>query len=154
MAESVWDYPRPPRLEPSTRRIHVKLGDAVVADSTRAYRVLETSHAPVYYLPVEDVARGTLAPSAGRGSSCEWKGAASYFDVVAGGRRLVRAAWTYPTPASAFAPIAGYVAFYPTELDCSVDGERARPQEGGFYGGWITDDIIGPFKGGPGTSGW
>jgi uncharacterized protein (DUF427 family) len=154
MAESVWEYPRPPRLEPSPRRIQVKLGDAVVADSTRAYRVLETSHAPVYYLPLDDITPGALEPSAGRGSFCEWKGAASYYDVVAGGRRLARAAWAYATPASGFAPIAGYVAFYPTELECTVDGERARPQEGGFYGGWITDDILGPFKGGPGTSGW
>jgi uncharacterized protein (DUF427 family) len=154
MPESVWDYPRPPRLEPSKRRVRVALGDAVIADSTRAYRVLETSLPPSYYVPLEDVAPGALEPAEGRRTVCEWKGEASYYDVVVDGRRVERAAWTYPSPTAAFEPIKGYVAFYPAKLDCSLDGEQVQAQEGGFYGGWITSEVEGPFKGGPGSSGW
>lgn len=152
--ESVWDYPRPPRLEPSRRRVRVVLGGVTVADSTRAYRVLETSHPPVLYVPREDCAAGALVPAAGS-STCEWKGRAEYLTVRAGGREAERAAWSYPSPAAAFAPIAGHVAFYPSAMDaCYLDDERVRAQEGDFYGGWITDDIVGPFKGAPGTWGW
>jgi uncharacterized protein (DUF427 family) len=155
MSESVWDYPRPPRVELSTRRVCVVLGGVAIADSTRAFRVLETSHPPVYYLPVEDVLPGSLERSAGRGSFCEWKGTASYIDVIGGRRRVARGAWTYPAPAVDFELIGGSVAFYPGLMDaCTVDGEVVQAQPGGFYGGWITRDLIGPFKGGPGTSGW
>ena len=156
MPESVWDYPRPPRVEPSNKRVRVVLGGAVIADTTRAHRVLETSHPPVYYVPLEDVAPGSLEPSRGRGSFCEWKGAASYFDVIGGdGRRVERAAWTYADPAPGFEMIRDAVAFYPGPMDeCTLDGELVEAQEGGFYGGWITSEVVGPFKGGRGTSGW
>ncbi len=151
--ESVWDYPRPPSLEMCAKEVVVELGGVVVAKTSEAYRVLETSHPPVYYLPPGDV-RAELVP-AGGGSVCEWKGEASYFDVVAGGVVAPRAAWAYLDPSEAFRPIAGYVAFYPAAMDrCTVDGEVVRPQPGGFYGGWITDDIVGPFKGVPGSWGW
>lgn len=152
--ESVWDYPRPPRLEDVAARIRVVFGGRVVADTLRAKRVLETSHPPTYYIPPEDIAPGCLEPVAGT-SFCEWKGVARYFDVVVGDERAPRAAWSYPEPAPSFEAIAGYVAFYPGPMDaCYVGEERARPQPGGFYGGWITSAIRGPFKGGPGTRGW
>ncbi len=153
--ESVWDYPRPPRLEEVTKRLRVVLGGAVIADTKRAHRVLETSHPPVYYIPRDDVSAGALDPSSAPGSVCEWKGAATYFDVVGGDRRIERGAWTYPRPDAGFEPIRDAVAFYPAHMDeCTVDGERVTPQPGGFYGGWVTEDIAGPFKGEPGTSGW
>ena len=154
--ESVWDYPRPPRLEPVSRRLCVVLGGTVIAETTRGHRVLETSHPPVYYFPAKDVAEGTLTPSGGRRSRCEWKGVADYLDVFGGGGVLrERAAWTYRDPTQSFEPIRNAVAFYPAEMDeCTVDGEIVSPQPGGFYGGWITKDIAGPFKGGPGTGGW
>jgi uncharacterized protein (DUF427 family) len=153
--ESVWDYPRPPRLEACTRRLQVVLGGVTIAASTRALRVLETSHPPVYYFPREDIVTGVLEPSASPDSVCEWKGEARYLDVTAGGRRVERGAWTYERPWPAFEAIRNAVAFFPALMDvCSVDGEAAQPQEGGFYGGWITKDLIGPFKGGPGTEEW
>jgi uncharacterized protein (DUF427 family) len=153
--ESVWDYPRPPRLELATKRVRVVFGGEVVAETTRAHRVLETSHPPVFYVPLEDVAPGALEPSAGGATFCEWKGHAAYLDVVAGGRRAERGAWTYRSPTPGFGVIRDAVAFYPAAMDeCTVDGEIVRPQPGGFYGGWITSDIAGPFKGGPGTDGW
>lgn len=154
--ESVWDYPRPPRLEPVAKRIRVVLGGAVVAETARAHRVLETSHPPVYYVPLDDVAPGALEPAQGRGSLCEWKGAASYYDVIGGnGRRVERGAWAYLSPASGYEPIRGAVAFYAGPMDeCTVGDERVEPQPGGFYGGWITRDLEGPFKGAPGTTGW
>ncbi len=156
MPESVWDYPRPPRIEPCSRRIRVVLGATIVADSTRTHRVLETSHPPVYYVPLEDVAAGSLVALAGAGTFCEFKGTASYFDVVDGsGRRAPRAAWTYRDPSAGFEAIRDAVAFYPCPMDeCTVDGEVVQAQEGGFYGGWITSDIVGPFKGAPGSTGW
>jgi uncharacterized protein (DUF427 family) len=143
MPESVWDYPRPPRIEPSSKRVRVRLGGAVIADTVRAHRVLETSHPPVYYAPLEDVAPGSLEPSRGPGSFCEWKGEATYFDVIGGdGRRVERAAWTYPDPTPAFEAIRSTVAFYPGLMDeCTLDGEVVEPQKGGFYGGWITSDL-------------
>jgi uncharacterized protein (DUF427 family) len=156
MPESVWDYPCPPRAEPSGRRIRVVLAGAVIADTTRARRVLETSHPPVYYVPREDVTPDALEPARGPGSFCEWKGEATYFDVIGGrGRRAERAAWAYPDPTPAFETIRDAVAFYPGLMDeCTLDGEVVEPQKGGFYGGWITSDLVGPFKGGPGTRGW
>ena len=153
--ERVADYPRPPRVEPVPERIRVVFGGTTVADSTRAHRVLETTHPPVYYIPREDVVASALAPSAGGTTFCEWKGSASYLDVVAGGQRAERAAWTYPEPAPGFEAIRDAVAFYCAPMDaCFVGDEQATPQPGGFYGGWVTGGIEGPFKGGPGTAGW
>jgi uncharacterized protein (DUF427 family) len=151
---SVWDYPRPPALVPDPRTVVVRFGGEV-ARTDRALRVLETSHPPTWYLPREAFAPGSLRPAEGR-SMCEWKGTATYLDVVAtDGRVAPRAAWTYPTPTAAFAAIAGYVALYAHAVDqVTVDGETVRPQPGGFYGGWVTDDVVGPFKGGPGSMGW
>lgn len=152
--ESVWDYPRPPAVEPSERRIRVLLGGETIADTTRAMRVLETSHPPVYYLPRDDIAKDALSPGEGA-SFCEWKGAAAYLDVAGGDRRERSAAWTYPAPVEAYAALRDHVAFYPSRMEaCLVDDERAQAQEGDFYGGWITSDIVGPFKGGPGSFGW
>jgi len=150
----VWNYPRPPRLEPVARRIRVVLGGLVIADTTAAYRVLETSHPPNYYLPPTDVRPDVLTRS-DRRSFCEWKGQAHYFDVRAGQRLERDAAWGYDSPSPAFTAISGYVAFYPGRMDaCFVDDEQVLPQPGGFYGGWITADLEGPFKGGPGSQGW
>ncbi len=152
--ESVWDYPRPPRLEPTTRHLVVMANGVTVAETRAAYRVLETSHPPVYYFPPGDVTLHCLR-AAPQSSWCEWKGQARYYDVVVNGVELVQAAWSYPRPTAPFRAIAGYVAFYAGPMDgCYVDGERAIPQPGGFYGGWITSDIVGPFKGEPGTRGW
>ena len=132
----------------------VVLGGVTIADTTRALRVLETSHPPGFYLPRADFAPGSLTPVEGR-SFCEWKGWAAYLDVTGGGVTAPRAAWHYPDPVPAFSVLRDHVALYPAAMDaCTVDGERVRPQEGGFYGGWITDEIVGPFKGGPGTAGW
>jgi uncharacterized protein (DUF427 family) len=152
--ESVWDYPRPPRLERSPARITVRHAGVTVVDSDRCHRVLETSHPPVYYVPRSDVAPGVLV--AGRGASvCEYKGAATYWDLVVGAVRVPAAGWSYEHPTPAYADIAGAVAFYPGRVDeCRVDGERVRAQPGDFYGGWITDAITGPFKGPAGTAGW
>ncbi len=152
--ESVWDYPRPPRLEPVSRRIQVMLGGETIADTTRAWRVLETSHPPNYYLPPDDIRPGALVRRDDR-SLCEWKGTAHYFDVRAGGATATKAAWSYDGPSAPFQPIAGYVAFYAGRMEaCFVDGERVEPQPGGFYGGWITTDIAGPFKGAAGSESW
>jgi uncharacterized protein (DUF427 family) len=152
--ESVWDYPRPARAEPCSRHIEVWFGGVKVAETRRAWRVLETSHPPVYYIPPEDVLPGTLVPATGS-SYCEWKGAARYWTVRAGGREAEKAAWSYDSPTAAFAGIRGSVAFYAASMDCClVDGQEVTPQPGGFYGGWITADVVGPFKGGPGTWGW
>ena len=152
--ESVWDYPRPPRLERTDRRIRITFNGVEVVDTTRAWRVLETSHPPVYYIPREDIRDGSLVENP-RASYCEWKGAARYLDVRAGDRTAEAAAWTYPSPTPAFEPIRDHVAFYPAPMDhCSVDGEIVRPQPGGFYGGWITSDVVGPFKGETGTNFW
>ena len=130
------------------------LGGVEVCRTSRAFRVLETSHPPGWYLPQEDWLAGSLQP-AGGSSYCEWKGVATYLDVVGGDRREERAAWTYPDPVEAFSMLRATVAVYPARMDsCTVDGEPVRPQEGGFYGGWVTDDVAGPFKGAPGTLGW
>jgi uncharacterized protein (DUF427 family) len=152
--ESVWDYPRPPRVERAPRRVSVVHAGVVVVDSERCWRVLETSHPPVYYVPADDIARGALERGAGR-SLCEFKGVATYWDLVAGGGRVRQVGWSYEDPAPGYAELAGAVAFYPSRVDeCRVGGEVVRAQEGDFYGGWITADIAGPFKGGPGTMGW
>jgi uncharacterized protein (DUF427 family) len=149
--ESVWDYPRPPRVEPSAARVVVELDGEVLADTRRSLRVLETSHPPVYYIPAADVRTDRLRPSARRSTFCEFKGAARYYD--AGDRAEV--AWSYAAPAPGYEAIAGCYAFYPGRVDrATVDGEQVEAQPGDFYGGWITSAVTGPFKGGPGTMGW
>ena len=154
MSESVWDYPRPPSLERCTRRVRIELGGVVVADSSAALRILETSHPPTIYVPPADITPGCIQPAGGR-SFCEWKGDATYFDVVGGERRAARAAWAYPDPVATYAALRDHVAFYPGRMDaCWLDDERVRSQPGDFYGGWITAGLRGPFKGAPGTCGW
>lgn len=153
--ESVWDYPRPPKIVPSRRRVEVEFGGVTVVDSRRALRVLETSQAPAYYVPFDDVRADLLEAVDGHHTVCEWKGRASYYDVRVGARVAERAAWTYPRPATGYEPLAGHVAFYPSRVDaCRVDGELVRPMPGDFYGGWITEDVVGPFKGARGTEHW
>jgi uncharacterized protein (DUF427 family) len=152
--ESVWDYPRPPRLEKFDGTITVELGGQEIARTARAWRVLETSHPPTYYLPSECFGDGVLRPASGS-SWCEWKGQASYFDLVTPTAVASRAAWTYLNPTPGFADIAGALAVMASLVDrCTVNGEVVVPQPGGFYGGWITSWIAGPFKGGPGSLGW
>ena len=154
MTESVWDYPRPPALVPCEPRVRIELGGAVIADSTSALRVLETSHPPTIYVPPDDVAMEQLHAAAG-GSLCEWKGLASYWDVEAGERREARAAWSYPDPVARYAALRDHLCFYPSRMDaCWLGEERVVSQDGDFYGGWITSDLVGPFKGAPGTLGW
>ena len=152
--ESVWDYPRPPRLEPSRESVVVRLGGEVVARTTASYRVLETSHPPTYYLPRSAFADGVLRPVAGT-TTCEWKGEARYFSVVHRGKAVADAVWYYPDPLPGYEALAGYYAFYPGLMEaCIVDAEVVLPQPGGFYGGWITSKVVGPFKGEPGSMGW
>jgi len=151
--ESVWDYPRPPRLEPCTKSLRVIHNDVSIADTRHGKRVLETSHPPVYYFPPEDVRIEYLSAIAGS-SFCEWKGIARYYDLNVDGKYAPRAAWTYPEPVPEFREIRNHFAFYCHLVDaCFVGDEQARAQAGAFYGGWITDNIIGPFKGGAGTAG-
>ena len=152
--ESVWDYPRPPRVEPVSERIRVEFGGIALADTVRAYRVIETASPPVYYLPPEDVQTQYLEPSA-RSTACEWKGTARYRSVRVGDRFARDAAWSYPEPNGAYEAIRGYLAFYAGKMDaCYVGEHRVTPQPGRFYGGWITPDVVGPFKGEPGTEMW
>jgi uncharacterized protein (DUF427 family) len=152
--ESVWDYPRPPRVEPCDRRVRVELGGVTIADSDRGLRVLETSSPPTIYVPLEDVRDGALRPAKGT-TECEWKGTASYFDGISGHRVRPRAAWLYPEPKPGYERLRDHVAFYAGRVDaCYLDDERVTPQPGSFYGGWITAEIEGPFKGEPGTEGW
>lgn len=150
--ESVWDYPRPLCLESDQRRVQVRHGELVLADSSRSFRVLETSHPPVFYLPPEAVRTDRLTHSSLR-TMCEFKGVSDYWDLV-DAETIPRVAWSYSAPLPGYEDIAGWLAFYPDKVECFVDGERARSQEGGFYGGWITSEIVGPFKGGPGTRSW
>ena len=152
--ESVWDYPRPPRLETSSELVQVELGGRVVASTRSALRVLETSHPPTYYLPAAAFEPGCLR-AAGGTSFCEWKGVARYFDVVSDDVVAPRAAWGYPEPTGGFDRLRDHVAVYAAAMDrCTVDGETVVPQPGGFYGGWVTSRVVGPFKGVPGSSGW
>jgi uncharacterized protein (DUF427 family) len=148
--ERVSSYPRPPRLEPSDEHILVTALGETLVETDRSLRVLETFHPPTYYLPPEAMRSDLIQPVAGRPSFCEWKGVASYFDVVVADQRLSRAVWTYPNPSQRFRELAGWYALYPQMMDgCWVDGERVVPQQGGFYGGWITSRVEGPFKGDP-----
>ena len=151
--ESVWDYPRPPRLEIDPREVVIRWGEREIARSKRAIRALETAHPPSFYLPVADIAPGLLELAEGT-SLCEWKGPARYWSLVDGARRLSKVAWSYPRPLEGSELLRDCVAFYCHELDCSVGGTRVVAQPGGFYGGWITPEIIGPFKGDPGSEGW
>lgn len=153
--ESVWDFPRPPRLERVDWRIRVVVGGVTVVDAPSALRVLETSQAPAYYVAFEHIADEYLRSSSTRPTFCEWKGVAAYADIVVGDRVVPRAAWTYPEPTDRFAELRGHWAFYAQAADeCWVDDERVAPNEGDFYGGWITSNVTGPFKGGPGTRMW
>lgn len=152
--ESVWDYPRPPRLEPERRPVRIEFADRTIAQTNAALRVLETSHPPSIYLPPDAFLPGVLQPQSRR-TVCEWKGEATYFDVVVGEQRAEAAAWSYERPNPAFADLAGYVSVYPGRMQaCYLGDERVQAQEGDFYGGWITSEIVGPFKGAPGTWGW
>jgi uncharacterized protein (DUF427 family) len=152
--ESVWDYPRPPRLEDTNKHIQIIFNGVAIADTHNAKRVLETSHPPVYYIPPSDIKMEYLVRTP-HSSFCEWKGPARYYTVAVGDKQVQNAAWFYPDPTPAFTAIKDYVAFYPQLMDaCYVNGEKVQPQPGDFYGGWVTSDIVGPFKGGSGTWGW
>ncbi len=151
--ESVWDYPRPPRLEIDPREVVIRWSGLEVARSTRAIRALETAHPPSFYIPLGDIAPGLLVPAEGT-SLCEWKGPARYWSLVDGERRLAKVAWSYPRPLPGSELLGDGVAFYCHALDCSVGGDPVTPQPGGFYGGWITPELVGPFKGEAGSEGW
>jgi uncharacterized protein (DUF427 family) len=152
--ESVWDYPRPAIAAPTTRHLLIRHRGVTIADTRAGVRTLETSHPPTYYFPPEDVAMALLRSTAQR-SLCEWKGQARYYDIEVAGERIPGAAWSYPAPTPAFASIRDHLAFYPQFFDeCRVDGEVVTAQPGGFYGGWITSDLAGPFKGVPGSRFW
>ncbi len=154
--ESVWDYPRPPKLEPSGRAIRVVHAGVTVAATIRALRVLETSHPPVYYIAPEDIAMNYLQRSPRRSSFCEFKGAAEYWSLaIDGAKPVADVAWSYAKPAGVYSALRDHLAFYASRVDeCYVDEERVIAQPGDFYGGWITSDVTGPFKGAPGTMGW
>lgn len=152
--ESVWDFPRPPRLEPCDQEIRIEFGGLAVVETNSSLRLLERSHPPVYYVPMCDVASGILLPGSQK-TYCEWKGVAEFFDISAGGKTARDAAWGYPSPSEKYRQLIDHIAFYAQLMDaCYVGGERVEPQVGGFYGGWITKNLEGPFKGGPGTIGW
>jgi len=153
--ESVWDYPRPPRLVPDTREVVIRVGDVEIARTRRALRMLETASPPTFYVPFADARHDCLVPAPQlRSTGCEWKGSAQYLSVSAGDVLIAGAAWCYPTPNAPYDAIAGYFSVYPGRVGCFVDSEAVRPQDGGFYGGWVTREIVGPWKGGPGTAGW
>ncbi len=153
--ENVWDYPRPPALRPCPQRVRVELGGTTLADSTAALRVLETSHPPTIYIPPGDIRTDLLQPSRQRGTVCEFKGAAHYLDAVIDGTRRPAIGWAYADPVAAYAALRDHVAFYPSRVDAAYLGDdRVAAQDGDFYGGWITADLVGPFKGAPGTLGW
>ena len=149
--ESVWDYPRPPIAKRDTRNVEVRAGKRVIVTTNRAFRIMETASPPTFYLPPEDVDTDALVPASGS-SVCEWKGAAQYWAL--GSNPETPIGWSYPRPRARFDMIQGHFSFYPGRIECYVDGERVRPQPGHFYGGWITDDVVGPFKGEPGTGHW
>jgi uncharacterized protein (DUF427 family) len=153
--ERVWDYPRPPVVVPCARRVRVELGGEVLADSLSALRVLETRHPPTIYVPSADIRSEVLVMSSARSTWCEFKGAARYLDAVVGERRVAAVGWTYENPSSDYQSLRDHVAFYPGRVDAAwMDDERIEAQNSDFYGGWITADLIGPFKGPPGTLGW
>ena len=158
--ESVWDYPRPPRLERSARRLRVVHAGQLLADTKASWRILETSHPPVFYIPPTDIAMNFMTRSTRRSSFCEWKGFATYWSIdvrnaVANARVIANAAWSYEEPSAPYGALKGHLAFYASRVDeCTVDGERVASQPGDFYGGWITSHVSGPFKGAPGTMGW
>ncbi len=149
--ESVWDYPRPPAILPDTRHVVIRHGDITIADTTNSIRILETASAPTFYIPPEDINTDLLVPYDGS-SFCEWKGESTYWSVHISETLIQAAGWSYPDPFEDFSAIKNYISFYPAKVGCYVDGEKARPQPGGFYGGWITDEIVGPVKGEPGVS--
>ena len=158
--ESVWDYPRPPRLERSPRRLRVVHAGQVIADTTASWRILETSHPPVFYIPPADIAMRFMKPSPRRSSFCEWKGSATYWNIDLGGSDpqaavVADAAWSYARPSATYEALRDHLAFYASRVEeCTVDGELVAAQPGDFYGGWITSHVRGPFKGAPGTMGW
>lgn len=152
--ESVWDYPRPPRVERTTKRVRVVFNGETIVDTDNAYRVLETSHPPVYYIP-KDAFKNVNIEKTTRKTICEFKGTATYWTLTVGDRSEENVAWSYDAPRPGFEVIQGFLAIYPSRMDgCYVGDELVQSQEGDFYGGWITSDIVGPFKGGPGTRGW
>ena len=151
--ESVWDYPRPPALMPDSRKIEVEVDGRIVAESRKTIRVLETASPPTFYIPPEDVASDLLQANSSR-SHCEWKGFATYWDFVDAATSIASVGWSYPQPTPEFDAVAGWFSFYPAKAICRVDGHLVRAQEGGFYGGWVTPEVVGPFKGEPGTGGW
>ena len=151
---SVWSFPRPPALEPVGQTVRIELGGVEIARTDQALQILETSHPPTVYLPPDAFRAGVLVPTSAT-SGCEWKGRATYFDVVAGAATAEKAAWAYPDPRPSYAALRDHVAVYPGRMDaCWIGDERVTPQPGGFYGGWITSRVVGPFKGGPGSWGW
>ncbi len=153
--ERVWDYPRPPAVVRCDRRVRVMLGGELLADSVDALRVLETSHPPTVYIPPADVRAEFLTVSEARSTWCEFKGAAHYLDAIAGEQRVEAVAWSYANPSPGYLALKDHLAFYPGRADSAwMDGERVQAQQGDFYGGWITADLVGPFKGPPGTRGW
>ncbi len=152
--ESVWNFPRPAIAERVSSHLKIVHRGVIIAETREAVRTLETSHPPSYYFPRKDVAMALLSPSTNR-SFCEWKGDASYFDVVAGSETLSAVAWSYPHPTTSFLMLNNHIAFYAAPFDgCFVDGEKAVPQPGPFYGGWVTSKFAGPFKGVPGSRFW
>ena len=151
--ESVWDYPRPPICVTDSREVIVQHGDLIVAKTVNAVRILETASPPTFYIPRADVNFEYVTQTAGS-SFCEWKGAATYWSFDFEGQKIKNVGWSYESPSQRFASIRGFLSFYPAKLVCTVAGERVRPQPGGFYGGWVTDEIIGPYKGESGTGGW
>lgn len=151
--ESVWDYPRPPRVSPDAREVTVGLGDILIARSTRTIRILETAGPPTFYIPPEDIDFQYLEAATGD-THCEWKGTGAYWSVVTPQTRLKRVAWSYPDPFPGYEAIRGCLSFYPAHLECRVAGVRVLPQPGKYYGGWVTPEITGPFKGEPGSEQW
>jgi uncharacterized protein (DUF427 family) len=151
--ESVWDYPRPPRIEPLRKQVLVRLTHTLIAESDRCVRVLETASAPTVYIPPDDVDQSLIVRGRG-GSLCEWKGEAVYWTIRIGDRSIDNAGWSYAHPFAGFESIRDYVSFYPIKLECYVGDARVEPQGGGFYGGWVTPEIVGPMKGAPGTESW
>jgi uncharacterized protein (DUF427 family) len=153
--ESVWDYPRPPRLEATPKHLKITFNGQLIAETHRAYRILETSHPPTYYLPMQDIKMQFLQQSTKPSTLCEFKGRASYWTLKVGNREAQNCAWSYPSPVKAYEALKDHLCFYASQMDsCTVDGEVVQSQAGDFYGGWITSDVVGPFKGEPGTWGW